>query len=204
MQIFIDKTFKTFTLEVKRGNTIRMVKSMIQDEEGHPPDQQRLVFEGKTLDDDRTLDNCKIQDESILILVLHYAICVTTLTGKTIALSVMSWVNIRKVKSMIQNEEGTPHEQQRLIFEGEELEDGRRLATYNIRDNSTLILELHAGDAVGGLGGHAGNTSKKKRTLSKVSFPLSATLDATQRRIDGLFSQLPFKCHQNRVTSVED
>jgi len=149
MKIFVVKfNGRNFTLEVDaESDTIGNIKALIYDREGVPPEQQRLLFSGRRLEEnDWTLADYQITRNSTLHVVMGLrggmCIFVKTLNGKTITIEVDAEEEISKIKQKVKDKEGIPPHEQRLIYAGKQLEDDQKLSSYNIMRDSTLHLVI--------------------------------------------------------------
>ena len=129
--------------------------------EGIPPDQQLLIFAEKELEDGLLLSDYAIKNTSTLYLLLRMSkshepieienpeimskgnyISILTLTGKHYGFNFKPQDTVLDIKQKIHQREGIPPDQQRLVYEGIELEDGLglTLSAYSIMNKSILHL----------------------------------------------------------------
>ncbi|KAL4481456.1 hypothetical protein ABPG74_007545 [Tetrahymena malaccensis] len=147
IQIFVKTlTGKTFHLDFDSSDTIFNIKTMILKQQGIPQDQQRLIFAGKQLEDEKTLYESNIENKSTLHLVLRQKagmlILVKNQSGKIIYLEVEACDTIENVKAKIQDKIQIRPYEQILYYAGRKLEDLRTLSDYNVQRNVTLDLVL--------------------------------------------------------------
>jgi ubiquitin len=140
-------TGKIVHFYVSHSDTIDRVKSKIQGKEGIIKEQQRLSFNGQQLEDSLTILDYRIRKHSILRLEeldlrgCRWPILIKTPTGAIFILHVEASDTIDRVKSKIQGKEGILKDQQRLSFNGQQLEDSLTIWDYRMRKYSTLRLD---------------------------------------------------------------
>jgi len=151
MKIFIINTIGSakLTFDFESTDYIKDIKDKIQDKVCICHYEPALIFEGKQLEDNRTLAYYNIQRESTIYLVVkprhsgtRKDIYIKTLGGKTVTIDFDPGLYIRDIKAKIKDKENIPSEKQRLIFAGKELEDNKRVTEYDIRRETTIHLAI--------------------------------------------------------------
>ena len=152
MKLFVRTlTGKNIEIEIEGCDTVLNLKKKILDSEDIPVDQQRLIFAGKILEDEKILDDYSVNNEATIHLYMRLRgggsgeemqIFVRTLRGKTITISVKPEDTVPELKEKIHDREGIPVADQRLIFAGKQLKDECILADYGINKESTIHLYM--------------------------------------------------------------
>lgn len=150
MQVFVKTlTGKTIIIETTPQETVLDAKRQIEEKEGIPPDQQRLIFSGKQLEDYRTMSDCGVKAHDTMHLILRLRsgppltkVYVKCLNGETIEIETRPDETVLDVKRKMAEQEGIPVDQQRMIFAGRHLEDSCTLSDYAISHESTIYMVL--------------------------------------------------------------
>ena len=138
---------KIVPIRVTENLTVRDLKARIQDQEGFPSDRQSLIVHGVRMEDDWTLEECDLEADVFIDLVLHLQVVnfslvkkplcqdhvmVMTNTGETIRIKVTENLTVMDLKARIQRKVGIPPDDQRLLVHGViMMNDDRTLEEYN-------------------------------------------------------------------------
>jgi len=139
-------TGRTVTLEMEPAtDTIEAVKSKIEEAEGIPPGQQRLIFAGETLEDGHALSDNNIRNDPSMHLVLPSTmqVRIRQLTGRIFTLFVEPSDTVEAVMGKIKDSEHIPLSEQRLMINGVQLEKDRMMSDYEfIKEGCEIYLIL--------------------------------------------------------------
>mmetsp|Transcript_22160 Transcript_22160/g.75271 ORF Transcript_22160/g.75271 Transcript_22160/m.75271 type:complete len:151 (-) Transcript_22160:39-491(-) len=144
MQIFV-KADRTIALDVDLSDTVEAVKQKVH-AKGVASASHRLTWNGASLGRSKTLRGCGVTAGATLqcagLLRGGMMIKVKTLTGKEIEIDIEPTDTIERVKERVEEKEGIPPVQQRLIFGGKQMNDEKQAREYNIEGGSVLHLVL--------------------------------------------------------------
>ena len=146
MQVFIVlDSQRHIILNVEQTDRILYLKAKIEEIKGIPFREQQLTYRGQCLHNDNTLQYYSIQEDTVLRLNIPLSsirVLIKTLTGRQFAVNINPDSYIEDLKNEICDIDGTPPDQQRLIFAGRQLEDGNKLSEYSISEDSLIHLVL--------------------------------------------------------------
>jgi len=145
-QIFVKTVMgNIITLRVELYDTIESVKNKIQEKESIPSNQQDLILSSIKLENDRTLFDYNIKNDTILYLILspndNIKISVVIYNDKNIILKIKSSDTVNDIKTRIQEKENISPEKQHLIYDGIQLRDHHLISHYKIKQDSIIQLE---------------------------------------------------------------
>lgn len=151
-QITAKTLIQTIKMDVRSTDTITSIKNKIRDKEEVALNLQRVYYKEKQLEDDKTLADYNISKGAQLNMMLRMTPCmhiyVKTLAGTRLRLEVEEGDTVSNIKNIVQEKEGLPANQQRLVYQGQNLRDGQTLKYYGIGENHVvyLLLKLRQGN----------------------------------------------------------
>ena len=142
IKIFQGIDTRSITVPVQSSDRVADVKRKIFEAESIPQEQQRLIYAGAELQDNQTLGEKNIQNGATVYLcqVSRPVFNVKTLAGKVISLAFDPEMAISEVKRHIYLKEGLASNQQKLVYNGRQLEDDKTLAEHGVSDQATLYV----------------------------------------------------------------
>ncbi|KAA6377357.1 MAG: putative Polyubiquitin, partial [Streblomastix strix] len=137
---------KIIEIELEKTDTISAIKQKIEEKENFPSDHQRLIYQGKQLEDSKTIQECALPEKAILKLTIRLPngilISIKKPSGKIIQLDIEKSSKIEQLKQKIEDLEDVPTEKQWLIYNSHELEDQHTIEEYNIPEESVIHLSV--------------------------------------------------------------
>lgn len=128
-------------LNTEATETILDLKNKINEKKKYPIENQTLIFITKTLEDDKQLNNCNIEEESTLFLILRHDLTVRTKSGEEGTIKVTTYEPVKKLKSLIQEKLNFSTDGSKLKLEGTLLEEERNLDSYGWKAGQIITIE---------------------------------------------------------------